>query len=41
MLVRYLIRLVRYLFLFDPATMTIGQAIRHEGPADLVPPATE
>jgi C4-dicarboxylate transporter, DctQ subunit len=41
MLVRYLIRLVRYLFLFDPATMTIGHAIRHEAPADLVPPATE
>jgi len=41
MLVRYLIRLVRYLFRFDPATMTIGHAIGHEAPADLVPSATE
>ena len=37
MLVRYVIRLIRYLFLFDPAKMTIGHAIRHEAPADLVP----
>ena len=41
MLARYLVRLVRYLFLFDPATMTIGHAIGREAPADLVPSATE
>jgi C4-dicarboxylate transporter DctQ subunit len=30
MLIRYLIRLLRYMFLFDPATMTVGPAIEHE-----------
>jgi C4-dicarboxylate transporter DctQ subunit len=39
MLVRYVIRLVRYAFLFDPATMTVGHAVRREVPADLAIPA--
>jgi C4-dicarboxylate transporter DctQ subunit len=38
MLVRYVIRLVRYAFLFDPATMTVGHAIAHKAPADLAIP---
>src|SRR5580692_5523927 len=29
MLIRYVIRLLRYAFLFDPATMTAGHAIAH------------
>jgi C4-dicarboxylate transporter, DctQ subunit len=41
MLIRYAIRLVRYLFLFDPAKMTIGHVIVHEAPADLMPSTTE
>jgi C4-dicarboxylate transporter DctQ subunit len=41
MLIRYVIRLIRYLFLFDPAKMTIGHAIAHETPADLVPSTNE
>ncbi len=35
MLVRYIIRLIRYAFLFDPKTMTVGHAIAHEAPAAL------
>jgi len=38
MVVRYAIRLLRYLFYFDPATMTVGQVI-HEAPAGLDVPA--
>jgi C4-dicarboxylate transporter DctQ subunit len=39
MLLRYCGRLFRYIFAFDPRTMTIGHAIEHEVPADLaVPP---
>jgi C4-dicarboxylate transporter, DctQ subunit len=41
MLVRYVIRLVRYAFLFDPATMTVGHAIRHQAPADLPIPVSK
>ncbi len=41
MLVRYVIRLIRYAFLFDPKTMTVGHAIAHEAPADLAIPTTE
>ena len=41
MLVRYVIRLVRYAFLFDPATMTVGHAIRHEAPPDLSIPVSK
>jgi C4-dicarboxylate transporter, DctQ subunit len=39
MLMRYLIRLVRYAFFFDPGSMTVGHAIGHEAPADLAIPA--
>ncbi|HET8996488.1 MAG TPA: TRAP transporter small permease [Acetobacteraceae bacterium] len=35
MLVRYLIRLYRYAFHFDPKTMSVGHNISHEAPADL------
>ncbi len=38
MLLRYIIRLIRYAFLFDPATMTVGHAISHEAPAELAIP---
>ena len=39
MLARYLTRLFRYLFAFDPRIMTIGHTIEHEAPAELaVPP---
>jgi C4-dicarboxylate transporter DctQ subunit len=38
MLVRYVIRLIRYAFLFDPATMTVGHATAREAPADLAIP---
>jgi C4-dicarboxylate transporter DctQ subunit len=36
MLVRYVIRLVRYLFLFDPATMSVGHSIAHDMPPELL-----
>jgi C4-dicarboxylate transporter DctQ subunit len=39
MLIRYVIRLVRYAFFFDPKTMTVGHIISHEAPADLAVPA--
>jgi C4-dicarboxylate transporter DctQ subunit len=35
MLGRYLIRLVRYAFFFDPQTMTVGHIPAHEAPAAL------
>jgi C4-dicarboxylate transporter DctQ subunit len=35
MLVRYVIRLLRYAFLFDPATMAVGHSVLHEAPAEL------
>jgi len=35
MTVRYLIRLYRYVFRFDPATMTVGHIPAHELPANL------
>ncbi|MFZ3236815.1 MAG: TRAP transporter small permease [Stellaceae bacterium] len=35
MLVRYVIRLLRYIFRFDPATMTAGHGAAREMPADL------
>lgn len=35
MTVRYLIRLYRYLFRFDAATMTVGHIPEHELPADI------
>jgi C4-dicarboxylate transporter DctQ subunit len=37
MFVRYVIRLVRYIAFFDPATMSVGHAI-HEAPADMPMP---
>ncbi len=41
MLIRYVIRLVRYALFFDPKTMTVGHAIAHEASADLAIPAPE
>jgi len=38
MAVRYLIRLYRYLFRFDPETMTVGHIPSHELPANLSMP---
>jgi C4-dicarboxylate transporter DctQ subunit len=38
MFVRYTIRLVRYIFAFDPATMSVGHTI-HEAPTDMQFPA--
>jgi C4-dicarboxylate transporter DctQ subunit len=38
MLIRYCMRLFRYVFHFDPRVMTIGHTIEHEAPADLVLP---
>ena len=35
MLVRYIIRLVRFAFYFDPATMTVGHAIAEEAPTGM------
>lgn len=35
MLVRYCVRLIRYVFFFDPQSMTVGHAISHEAPPDL------
>ncbi len=35
MLVRYVIRLFRYLLYFDPKTMSVGHNISHEAPAEL------
>ena len=37
MLLRYLIRLARYAFSFDPRTMSVGHLPVHEAPADLAP----
>ena len=36
MLIRYVIRLLRYVFLFDPATMSVGLSIAHEVPSELL-----
>ena len=42
MLLRYVVRLIRYAFLFDPATMTVGHVIAaHELSDDLILPMTE
>lgn len=43
MLVRYIIRLIRYMFFFDPQTMTVGQiaAVKHEAGAGLALPISE
>jgi C4-dicarboxylate transporter DctQ subunit len=41
MLIRYVIRLLRYAFLFDPATMSVGYSILHEAPPELTRHVTE
>jgi hypothetical protein len=40
MMARYLIRLYRFVFAFDPASMTVGHIPSHEMPggADVLPP---
>ncbi|MBU6498843.1 MAG: TRAP transporter small permease [Rhodospirillales bacterium] len=37
MVARYAIRLVRYIFFFDPATMAVGQTV-HDAPMDMALP---
>ena len=39
MLIRYVIRLVRYLLYFDPSTMTPGHIPAHDALGDLPPPS--
>ncbi len=39
MFIRYVMRLVRFLFFYDPATMTVGHSISHELPMDMRLPA--
>jgi len=41
MLIRYVVRLIRYAFLFDPRTMTVGHAVSHEVSPDLALPVSE
>ena len=41
MLGRYVIRLIRYAFFFDPRTMTVGHLPAHEAPITLTAPITE
>jgi C4-dicarboxylate transporter DctQ subunit len=41
MLMRYVIRLLRYAFLFDPRTMTVGHSILHEAPPELTQQLTD
>ncbi len=41
MLIRYVIRLVRYVLRFDPATMSAGHIIAHEAPVGLAVPTTK
>jgi C4-dicarboxylate transporter, DctQ subunit len=41
MLVRYLMRLVRFTLYFDPATMTVGQLFQEEMPSGLPSPRTD
>ncbi len=38
MFVRYTMRIVRFLFFYDPATMTVGHSIAHELPMDMTLP---
>ena len=38
MLVRYVMRLVRFVFYFDPATMTVGHMLPDEMPSGMSPP---
>jgi C4-dicarboxylate transporter DctQ subunit len=39
MFVRYVMRLIRFLFFYDPATMAVGHSIAHEMPIDMKLPA--
>jgi C4-dicarboxylate transporter DctQ subunit len=41
MAVRYVFRLIRYAFFFDPQTMTVGHSIAHEAPGSLVTTAID
>ena len=41
MAIRYVIRLIRYAFFFDPGTMTVGHSIAHEAPASLLQTAID
>ena len=41
MLLRYIMRLVRFTFYFDPATMTVGHIFQEEIPSGLSPPLPE
>ena len=41
MLLRYVLRLVRFTLYFDPETMTVGQMVRDEMPSGLSPPLTD
>lgn len=41
MAVRYVIRLLRYVFFFDPAAMTVGHSLAHEALLDDAPPMVE
>ena len=41
MAVRYAIRLARFAFYFDPATMTVGQMISHEVPSGMELPTAD
>jgi C4-dicarboxylate transporter DctQ subunit len=41
MLLRYMLRLVRFTLYFDPETMTVGQMVRDEMPSGLTPPLTD
>ena len=38
MAVRYVMRLIRFVFFYDPATMALGHSIAHEMPIDLQAP---
>jgi C4-dicarboxylate transporter DctQ subunit len=39
MAVRYIMRLIRFLFFYDPVTMLVGHSISHEMPLDMRKPA--
>ena len=41
LLLRYVMRLVRFTLYFDPETMTVGQMVRDEMPSGLSPPLTD
>jgi C4-dicarboxylate transporter DctQ subunit len=41
MLLRYVLRLVRFTLYFDPETMTVGQMVHDEMPSGLTPPLTD